>query len=98
MSGTAYGTCVLHVSPESSVGGPLALVRNGDLIRLDVAAGVLELVVPDDELATRAAAYSLPVQPARRGSRGYRGLYVRHVLQADQGCDFDFMVGGADHG
>ncbi len=98
MSGTAYGTCVLHVTPESSVGGPLALVRNGDLVRLDVAAGVLELLVPDEELAARAAAPALPVAPRRPSSRGYRGLYVRHVLQADQGCDFDFLVGGADYG
>jgi dihydroxy-acid dehydratase len=87
MSGTAYGTCVLHVTPEAATGGPLALVRDGDLIRLDVAAGRLDLLVDDADLAGRApVAAGTPPEP-----RGYRGLYARHVLQADQGCDFDFL-------
>jgi dihydroxy-acid dehydratase len=89
MSGTAYGTCVLHVAPESAVGGPLGLLRDGDLVRLDVEAGVLEMLVSDDELASRA-----PVRlVGDRGdvSRGYRKLYIEHVLQADEGCDFDFL-------
>lgn len=90
MSGTAYGTCVLHVTPEAAVGGPLALVRDGDLIRLDAEAGVLELLVPDDELRIRAGQ---PGTSSSRVSRGYRRLYVDHVLQADEGCDFDFLQG-----
>jgi dihydroxy-acid dehydratase len=88
MSGTAYGTCVLHVTPESAVGGPLALVRDGDTVRIDVAAGRLDLVVAEDELARRRA--ELPF-PSLGRSRGYQGLFVRHVLQADEGCDFDFL-------
>ncbi|BBX07401.1 dihydroxy-acid dehydratase [Mycolicibacterium aichiense] len=90
MSGTAYGTCVLHVSPESAVGGPLALVRDGDVIALDALAGRLDVLVTDDELAKRRA--ELPVAPAPH-HRGYTALYVERVLQADQGCDFDFLVG-----
>jgi dihydroxy-acid dehydratase len=92
MSGTAYGTVVLHVAPESSVGGPLALVQNGDLIALDVNEGRLELQVPAEELARRKAAGSVSVEP--RG-RGYERLFFEHVLQADQGLDFDFLVGGS---
>jgi dihydroxy-acid dehydratase len=90
MSGTAYGTCVLHVAPESFVGGPLALVRDGDLIELDVPRRRLTLRVPDDELARRRACWRPPdiIYP-----RGYGFLYSRHVLQAHQGCDFDFLVG-----
>ncbi len=89
MSGTAYGTCVLHVTPEAAVGGPLAVVRDGDLIQLDVQAGLLELLVPDDELRTRTAVQ--PQASSASVSRGYRKLYVEHVLQADEGCDFDFL-------
>jgi dihydroxyacid dehydratase/phosphogluconate dehydratase len=92
MSGTAYGTVVLHVAPESSVGGPLALVQTGDLIALDVNEGRLELQVPAEELARRKAAGSVSVEP--RG-RGYERLFFEHVLQADQGLDFDFLVGGS---
>ncbi len=88
MSGTSFGTVVLHVSPESAVGGPLGLVHNGDLIELDVAAGRLELKVPDQELQARKAAFR-PRAPKYR--RGYGALYLQHVLQADQGCDFDFL-------
>ena len=88
MSGTAYGTIVLHVSPEAAAGGPLALVRNGDRIRLSVKARRIELLVPEAELAKRKAAWKLPVAvPAR----GYAKLYMDHVLQAEHGCDFDFL-------
>jgi dihydroxy-acid dehydratase len=93
MSGTSYGACVLHVTPESYVGGPLALVRDGDAIRLDVPARRLELLVGDEELAARAAAW---VAPAPKFERGFGLLYSRHVMQADLGCDFDFLetIGG----
>jgi L-arabonate dehydrase len=90
MSGTAYGTVVLHVSPESAVGGPLALVRDGDLIELDVEARRLDLLVAEDELARRRAAWTAP-PPVAQG--GYQKLYIDHVMQADQGADFDFLVG-----
>jgi dihydroxy-acid dehydratase len=90
MSGTAYGTVVLHVAPEAAAGGPLALVQNGDLITLDVAAGRLHLHVSDEELATRRAAW---VPPAPAATRGYTKLYVEHVLQANEGADLDFLVG-----
>jgi dihydroxy-acid dehydratase len=88
MSGTSYGACVLHVTPESYVGGPLALVRDGDLVRLDVAARRLDLLVSDDELAARRDAW---VPPAPKFERGFGLLYSRHVQQADLGCDFDFL-------
>jgi L-arabonate dehydrase len=91
MSGTAYGTVVLHVAPESAKGGPLGLVRSGDMIELDVAGGRLHLDVPEAELEARRAGQSAPAQP----ERGYWRLYHDHVLQADQGCDFDFLVGGS---
>jgi len=88
MSGTAYGTIVLHVSPEAAAGGPLALVRNGDRIRLSVKARRIDLQVPEAELARRKAAWKPPVAvPAR----GYAKLYMDHVLQAEHGCDFDFL-------
>ncbi|GAB0113600.1 IlvD/Edd family dehydratase [Acidisoma sp. C75] len=90
MSGTAYGTVVLHVAPEAAAGGPLALVRNGDLITLDVAAGSLHLHVDEAELAARRAAW---VPPAPAATRGYTKLYVDHVLQANEGADLDFLVG-----
>jgi len=89
MSGTAYGTVVLHVAPESAVGGPLALVRDGDPIVLDVAARTLTLDVDERELASRKASRP-PVEPAEGG---WTGLYVDHVLQADRGVDLDFLVG-----
>jgi dihydroxy-acid dehydratase len=92
MSGTSYGTCVLHVAPESFIGGPLALVKNGDLIELDVAKRALNLKVPEDELARRRAAWK---QPARKFERSYGAIFSRHVKQADEGCDFDFLEGTA---
>ena len=92
MSGTSYGTCVLHVSPEASAGGPLALVRDGDLIELDVAARKLELKVSETELARRRVAWS-PRAP--HYARGYGAAFLRHVTQADKGCDFDFLHHGA---
>jgi dihydroxy-acid dehydratase len=88
MSGTSYGACVLHVSPESFVGGPLALVRDGDFIELDVAARRLSVLVSEEELARRKAAWTAP-KP--RFARGYGVLNQLHVLQADKGCDFDFL-------
>ena len=91
MSGTAYGSVVLHVAPEAAVGGTLALVRDGDKIELDVAAGRLHLHVPEEELARRQADWRPPSGP----ERGYAKLYHEHVLQADQGCDFDFLIGGS---
>jgi dihydroxy-acid dehydratase len=92
MSGTHYGSCVLHVSPEAAVGGPLALVQTGDLIELDVAGRTLNMRVDDAELARRRAAWVAPVQPFQRG---YTQLYQQHVTQAHQGCDFDFLQGTA---
>jgi dihydroxy-acid dehydratase len=89
MSGTAYGTIVLHVTPEAALGGPLALVRTGDLVRLSVASGTLDLLVPEEELETRRAA--LPA-PAPAPATGYRRLFHEHVMGADRGCDFDFCV------
>jgi dihydroxy-acid dehydratase len=90
MSGTAYGTVVLHVAPEAAVGGPLALVRTGDWITLDVPARTLSLDVPDDELAARRAAWA---PPPRLATRGWTWLYTEHVQQADTGCDLDFLIG-----
>ena len=91
MSGTAYGTVVLHVAPEAAAGGPLALVRTGDMIELDVGARRLHLDVSDAELAKRRAAWKAPEPP----KRGYYKLYVEHVQQADKGADLDFLVGGS---
>jgi L-arabonate dehydrase len=93
MSGTAYGTVVLHVAPEASAGGPLAIVRSGDWIELDADAGTLHLDVTAAEIEARLVAWRAQHRaPAADGS-GYRKLYVEHVLQADEGCDFDFLVG-----
>jgi len=91
MSGTAFGTIVLHVAPESAIGGPLALVRNGDLIELNVAARRLHLHVDEAELASRRAEWR---PPAPSFTRGYGRLYLEHVTQAPEGCDFDFLQGG----
>nr|WP_306456040.1 IlvD/Edd family dehydratase [Oceanibacterium hippocampi] len=92
MSGTAYGTVVLHAAPEAAVGGTLALVRSGDMIELDVAAGRLHLDVTEDELARRRAAWRAPEAPA---PRGYAWLHHQHVMQADVGADFDFLRGAS---
>jgi dihydroxy-acid dehydratase len=89
MSGTAYGTVVLHVAPEAAVGGPLALVQNGDLIELDVAGRRLELLVSEAELEGRRSAW----HPEPAPPSGYLRLYSDHVMQADKGCDLDCLVG-----
>jgi Dihydroxyacid dehydratase/phosphogluconate dehydratase len=94
MSGTAYGTVILHVSPEAAAGGPLALVRNGDRIRLDTAGRRLDLLIDDAELARRRLEYAPPAAPAR----GYARLHATSVLQADRGCDLDFLVADAARG
>lgn len=90
MSGTAYGTVVLHVAPEAAAGGPLAAVRDGDFIELDCDAGTLHLDISDEELARRMSEHAAP---RVHGDGGYQRLYVDHVLQADEGCDLDFLVG-----
>ena len=90
MSGTAYGTVVLHVAPESAAGGTLALVQDGDMIELDVANRRLHLDVSEDELARRRAAWQ---PPPPHTDRGYVRMYMDHIMQADTGCDFDFLVG-----
>ncbi|OYV37974.1 MAG: dihydroxy-acid dehydratase [Rhodospirillales bacterium 20-64-7] len=89
MSGTSYGACILHVAPESYTGGPLALLRTGDIVLLDVAARRLEMRVPEEELARRRAALA---PPPPRYLRGYGAMYARHIGQADTGCDFDFLA------
>ncbi|MEO6626653.1 MAG: dihydroxy-acid dehydratase, partial [Burkholderiaceae bacterium] len=90
MSGTAYGTVVLHTAPEAAAGGPLAVVRNGDIIELDVPKRRLHLHISDEELASRLASWKAPAPPL---ASGYWKLYVDHVLQADEGVDLDFLVG-----
>ena len=92
MSGTAFGTIVLHITPESAVGGPLALVKTGDMIRLDVAKRSIDLLVEAKELEKRRAALALPPTP-EWARRGYAHLFNETILQADEGCDFDFMRG-----
>jgi dihydroxy-acid dehydratase len=89
MSGTAFGTIVLHIAPEAATGGPLGLVKTGDLICLDVPARRLELLVEEEELRRRATEWRPPAHLAQ-AHRGYLELYLRSVLQADEGCDFDF--------
>jgi dihydroxy-acid dehydratase len=92
MSGTHYGTCVLHISPEAAVGGPLALLQTGDVVELDLAARKIHMQVDDAELARRRAAWTAPVQAY---GRGFTQLYQRHVTQAHEGCDLDFLQGTA---
>jgi dihydroxy-acid dehydratase len=94
MSGTAYGTVVLHVVPESAAGGPLALVESGDVIVLDVPGRTITLDVPADELATRSPSPAM-VRAYARPSRGWEQLYVEHVMQADTGADLDFLLGSS---
>jgi dihydroxy-acid dehydratase len=92
MSGTSYGACVLHVAPESALGGPLALVRTGDIVALDVVARTLSVEIPDAEMAKRKAAWKAP-KP--HYERGFGLLHLQHVTQANEGCDFDFLRGTA---
>jgi len=92
MSGTAYGTVVLHVSPEASVGGTLALVKTGDIIELDVEKRALNLLVSEEELQIRMNAW---IAPKPVVERGYVRMFIDHVEQADKGCDFDFLIGGS---
>jgi dihydroxy-acid dehydratase len=92
MSGTSYGACILHVSPESYVGGPLAFVETGDEIEVDVAARSIHLAVPEEELNRRRAAWQAPPP---RYERGYGAMFSQHIGQADEGCDFDFLQGTA---
>lgn len=93
MSGTAFGTCVLHVSPESAIGGPLAFVRDGDEIELDVEGRSLTLCISDDEMQRRRSEWR---KPAPAFTRGYGQIFLDHVLQANEGADFDFLAGGPD--
>jgi dihydroxy-acid dehydratase len=95
MSGTGFGTCVLHTSPEAADGGPLALVRTGDLVRLDVAGRRLDLLVDEAEMQRRRAMWT---PPPRQATRGWMSLYIDHVLPASRGADFDFLVGGGGDG
>jgi dihydroxy-acid dehydratase len=88
MSGTAFGTVVLHVTPEAAAGGPLALVKDGDRIRLEAKQRKLDLLVEEDELAKRRQQWT----PTKKPTRGYERLYVDHVSQAHLGCDFDFLT------
>jgi dihydroxy-acid dehydratase len=91
MSGTAFGTIVLHITPESAIGGPLALVRTGDMIRLDVSGRTIDMLIDDAEFERRKK--MLPAaSPRTLPSRGYARLFQQTVLQADKGCDFDFLV------
>jgi dihydroxy-acid dehydratase len=88
MSGTSYGACILHVSPESYIGGPLALLKTGDIVSIDVDARSIRMEVSDEELAVRRAAW---VAPEARYERGYGWVYTKHIQQANEGCDFDFL-------
>jgi len=88
MSGTSFGACVLHASPEAFVGGPLALLKTGDMVELDIPARSLNMLVPETELAERRAAW---VAPEPRYERGYGFMFTKHIEQADKGCDFDFL-------
>ena len=88
MSGTSFGTCILHVSPESAVGGPLAIVKDGDLVAVDIPAGKLDLLISDSEREARMSAWSRPISSHLRG---WPALYQQHVLQAEEGCDLDFL-------
>jgi dihydroxyacid dehydratase/phosphogluconate dehydratase len=88
MSGTSYGACILHVAPEAHLGGPLALVKTGDMIDIDVDKRSIEMDVSEDELARRRAAW---VQPKVKFERGYGWMFSRHISQANHGCDFDYL-------
>ena len=88
MSGTSYGACMLHCAPEAFIGGPLALVKTGDTITVDVPARSIHLAISDEEMARRRAAW---VAPKPRYERGYGWMFSQHILQADKGCDFDYL-------
>jgi dihydroxy-acid dehydratase len=90
MSGTSYGACILHVAPEAHIGGPLAAVRTGDLVTIDVPGRSIHVHLSDAEIAERVRAYS---PPPRNYPRGYNRLFAQHVRQANEGCDFDFLEG-----
>jgi dihydroxy-acid dehydratase len=92
MSGTSYGACILHVAPESFVGGPFALVQTGDEIEVDVAARAIHLHVGEEEMARRRANWT---PPPPHYQRGYGAMFSAHIGQADEGCDFDFLEAGA---
>jgi len=89
MSGTSYGACVLHVAPEAHIGGPLALLRTGDLVSIDIPARTLNMLVEEDELERRRAGWTVP-KP--KFERGYGWMFSQHISQADQGCDFDYLT------
>lgn len=91
MSGTSYGACVLHVAPEAAIGGPLALVKTGDIIRVDVPKRSIDMLVSDEELAARRAAW---IAPEPKATRGYNWMFTKHIQQADKGCDFDYLETG----
>jgi dihydroxyacid dehydratase/phosphogluconate dehydratase len=91
MSGTSYGACILHVAPEAFVGGPLALLRTGDIVRLDLPSRRLDMLVGAAELEFRRGQWR---QAEQRFGRGYGWMFARHVSQADQGCDFDYLSAG----
>jgi dihydroxyacid dehydratase/phosphogluconate dehydratase len=88
MSGTSYGACILHVAPEAYIGGPLSLVKTGDLITVDVPGRSIHLEVSEEEMARRKALW---VAPPKRYERGYGWMFNKHIMQADQGCDFDYL-------
>jgi dihydroxy-acid dehydratase len=88
MSGSSYGACVLHVAPESYVGGPLALLRSGDIVKLDIPNRSIDMLVGEDELVRRRESWR---QPRPKAGRGYNWIYAQHIEQADMGCDFDFL-------
>ena len=88
MSGTSYGACILHVAPEAHIGGPLALVKNGDIIHVDIPNRMLKLEVSDEELTQRRRNWTAP-KP--KYARGYGWMFLKHIEQADKGCDFDFL-------
>jgi dihydroxy-acid dehydratase len=92
MSGTAFGTIVLHIAPEAAIGGPLAIVRTGDRIALDVETRTLTLLIESSELTRRLIAWHAAPPPRETPSRGYARLFNDHILQANQGCDFDFLL------
>ena len=88
MSGTSYGACILHAAPEAAIGGPLALVQTGDIIRVNVPERTLDMLVPEEELARRRARWQPPPEKA---GRGWNYIYAKHIQQAHEGCDFDFL-------